>query len=293
VVNRSIFFVPGNKENMMLKSLDVKADVIVWDLEGAVPIPEKDKARQTIGKLLELLPNNNKPIYVRINSLKDNMFNSDLEAIIHPNLHGVMLAKTETSLEVSQIDYRLSDLEISKGIQPGKIRVYCVLETCLGIINAYQIASYSPRVKGISFGADNYTLDLGIKRSQNGRELLHVRDTIALAAGASKVLAIDTIYPDINNEEGLINECRLAKKLGFHGKLAIHPKQVEVINREFLPSIEEMLFAQKVVEAFSKAQAQNIDVVTVDGKTVDLLVLERSKQIIKFKSDSSGGLRNK
>lgn len=283
MITRSILFVPGNKEKMVLKSLSLGADAVVWDLEDGVPLPEKDEARKTIRTALDTLQPGGAPVYVRINSLGANMLESDLKAVVHNNLYAVMLSKTEAPEEVERLENKLSELENKEGIRQGKIKIHCILETCLGVMQAYEIASSSLRVEGISFGAEDFTLDLGTSRSREGAELMHARGVVALAAGGAKVAAIDTVYSDLNDEEGLINECRLARQLGFRGKFAVHPKQIGVINREFSPSEKEIAFAEKVVEAFTRAQAENIGVITVDGKMVDPPIVERARQLIKFK----------
>lgn len=283
MIIRSIIFVPGQKEKMVAKSLGLGADAVVWDLEDAVPLAEKDEARKTIRNALATLPPDSVPVYVRINSVGANMLAADLKGIVHPNLFGVMLAKTESPAEVARVEYLLAELESKNGVKPGQIKIHCILETCLGALRAHEIAGSSPRVDGVSFGAEDFTLDLGTSRSRDGIELMHARGAIALAAGAAKVMAIDTVFSDLNDEEGLTTECRVARQMGFRGKFAIHPKQVEVINREFSPSEKEIVFAEKVVEAFTRAQAENIGVITVDGKMVDPPVVERAKQLLKFK----------
>lgn len=283
MITRSILFVPGNREKMLSKSLAAGADAVVWDLEDAVPAAEKDNARKTIGEMLKNLPSDSVPVYVRINSLDNNVIDSDLAEIVHSNLHGVMLPKTETTDDVRELDKKLAEFEQKNGVDPGKIKIHCIIETCLGVLQAYKIASYSEKVEGISFGAEDFTLDLGTNRSRDGLELMPARGLIALAAGAAKVVAIDTVFSDLGDEEGLINECKLAKQLGFRGKFAIHPKQVEIINREYSPSEKEIAFAEKVMEAYNEAQAKNIGVITVDGKMVDPPVVERAKQLLKFK----------
>ncbi len=280
---RSILFVPGNKEKMLGKSLGAGADSVVWDLEDAVPAAEKNEARRIIYKNLKELPAESVPVYVRINALTSNMLEADLEAIVHSNLYAVMLAKTETADDVVRLEEALVEIENKNGIEQGKIKIHCILETCLGVINAYSIASASDRVEGVSFGAEDFTLDLGTSRSKEGLELAHARGNTVLAAGAAKVAAIDTVYSDLSDEEGFVKECRLARQLGFRGKFAIHPKQVEAINREFSPSEKELEFAEKVVEAFARAQEANIGVITVDGKMIDQPVVEKAKQLLKFK----------
>jgi citrate lyase subunit beta / citryl-CoA lyase len=284
LITRTILFVPGNKEKMLVKSLGSGADALVWDLEDAVPLAEKDLARITICNLLQNRVSTPKAIYVRINSIGAGMLEPDLTHIVYPDLYGVMLSKSESPTQVQELDKALAALEKTRGLTEGAIKIHCILETCLGVLNAYAIASGSPRVDGISFGAEDFTLDLGTSRTRDGMELAFARASVGLAAGAAKVLAIDTVYSDLNDEEGLARECRVARQLGYKGKFALHPKQLDVIHREFSPSESELAYAEKVVEAFNKAQQANIGVITVDGKMVDPPVVERARQLLRLKA---------
>ena len=162
------------------------------------------------------------------------------------------------------------------------MKVQCLLETCLGVIHAYAIATASPRVEAVCFGAEDFTLDLGTPRTRDGVESAYSRAAIAVAAGAAKVFAIDTVFSDLNDEEGLINECRMVRQLGYSGKFAIHPKQLDVINREFSPAERELAFAAKIVEAFNRPENANAGVITVEGKMIDAPILQRARRLLSF-----------
>ena len=281
MIIRSIVFVPGNKEKMLTKSLGLGGDALVWDVEDAVPLVEKDFARTAIGKALDELPADHPPIYVRINPLPTNMLSADLNQIIKPDLYGVMLAKAEYPSQVIELDTELSRLELANGLTPGSIKIHCILETCLGVINAYPLATASSRVDGVSFGAEDFTLDLGTSRSREGIEQAYARSAVTIAAAAAKVMAIDTVYSDLNDEEGLIKEAKDGRQLGFTGKFAIHPKQISFINEAFSPSEKEVEYATKVVTAFKKAEEENLGVITVDGRMVDPPIVKKAQQILE------------
>jgi len=283
LITRTILFVPGNREKMLAKSLASGADALVWDLEDAVALSEKDLARATVGNALRNLDSNSKPIYVRINSVAAGMLEADLTAIVDRGLYGVMLSKAESPAQVQELDAVLTRLEKARGLPTGAIKVNCILETCLGVLGAYPIASSSSRLDGVSFGAEDFTLDLGTARTREGAELALARASVGLAAGAAKVLAIDTVYSDLNDEEGLARECQVARQMGYKGKFALHPKQIDIINREFSPSESELAYAEKVVEAFGKAEQAHLGVITVDGKMVDPPVVERARQLLRLK----------
>jgi citrate lyase subunit beta/citryl-CoA lyase len=180
----------------------------------------------------------------------------------------------------------LSRLERANGLSERAIKVNCLIETCLGVLHAYALATACPRVDGLSFGAEDFTLDLGTARTREGHDLAYARSAVAVAAGAAKVLAIDTVFSDLNDESGLANECRMARQLGFKGKFAIHPKQLATINREFSPSDSEVAYAEKVVLAFRQAQEENRGVITVDGKMIDGPIVERAKLILRLKGEN-------
>ena len=279
---RSMLFVPGDKEKMLLKSLASGADSVIWDLEDAVALKEKQTARATICKTLQNIQSAHVPIYIRVNSLGTNMLDVDLDSVVQQGVYGILFPKAESSSQVKELDSILSRVEKQRGLPEDSVKVQCLLETCLGIIHAYAIASASPRVEAVCFGAEDFTLDLGTPRTRDGIESAYSRAAIAVAAGAAKILAIDSVYSDLNDEEGLVNECRMVRQLGYRGKFAIHPKQLDVINREFSPSESELAFAERIMEAFNRPENVNAGVITVDGKMVDAPILERAKRLVRF-----------
>ena len=279
-----MLFVPGDKEKLLLKSLGLGADAVIWDLEDAVVPAEKEAARAAIGRALGAAPVIHVPVWARINALGCNMLEADLKQVVRPHLSGVVLPKTESAEQVQALDSTLSQLERANGLAEGTIKINCLVETCLGVLHAYAAVTASPRVEGVSFGAEDFTLDLGTARMRDGHDLAYPRSAVALAAGAAKIAAIDTIFSDLNDEEGLANDCRMARQLGFKGKLTIHPKQLKIINREFSPSATEVAYAEKVLMAFRKAQEENRGVITVDGKMIDLPVVERARLTLRMKA---------
>jgi citrate lyase subunit beta/citryl-CoA lyase len=265
---------------MLAKSLAYGADALVWDLEDGVPPAEKANARLTIRRALDALPPGSPVIWVRVNSVVAGMLDADLEAVVHPNLHGVLLSKAESAGQMQQLDTGLASWEKKLGVAAGAVRTHAILETATGVASAQTIAGASSRIEGISLGAEDFTLDLGTSRSKAGVELMHARGCIVLAAAVARVQAVDTVFSDLQDEEGLANESRLARQLGFRGKFAVHPKQVPAINAAFSPSEAELAFARKVVAAFAEAQIGPAGVIVVDGKMVDLPVAERARRLL-------------
>lgn len=278
---RSILFAPADKPAMLRKSLDAGADAVIWDLEDAVAPSGKDAARAAIGEALSALSGPHVPIVVRINALGANTLTDDLERVVTAGLHAVLLPKVESASEIERLDRELTRRERAAGLAEGAIGIHCLIESCLGILNAHAVASASRRVQALCFGAEDFTLDLGVPRTRDGVESAHARAAMALAAGAAKVLAIDTVYADLADSDGLVQECRAARGLGFSGKMAVHPKQIETINREFSPSAAELAYAERVVQAFARAEAEGVGVITIDGKMIDAPVVARARLILR------------
>lgn len=287
VIGRSWIFMPGNKEKMLDKSPTLGADCVVWDLEDGVPRAEKPAARELIASKLADLPAMLQAVqeppryYVRINGTASGVTEEDLRAAVSPHLAGIMMPKVESADEVRLVASYLAALERERGIPEGRTRIIATFETALGVARALEIAWASDRIEGLCFGAEDFTLDLGTSRSREGSELFYARSATVLAAAAARVQAIDTVFSDLNDEEGLRQECARVRQLGFSGKCAIHPRQLPVINQAFSPSDAELEYARRVVEAYEEAQKAGLGVIAVDGKMVDPPVVERSRSLIE------------
>jgi len=281
MITRSMLFAPGDKPAMLRKSLQAGADAVIWDLEDAVAPSAKGDARLALGDALQSLPTQHVPIVVRINALPANMLDDDLAPIVRSDLHAVLLPKAERAEDIRHLDQALDRLERGAGLPDRAIQIHCLIETCAGVVNACSIATASPRIQALCFGAEDFTLDLGVARTREGLELAHARGAVALAAGAARLVAVDTVYADLADTQGLVHECRLARQVGFRGKLAIHPKQVEIINREFEPSEAEVAYARRVVAAFAEAEERQLGVTMLDGRMIDAPIVARAKLILR------------
>ncbi|MCL5957887.1 MAG: CoA ester lyase, partial [Chloroflexi bacterium] len=202
------------------------------------------------------------------------------QSVIHPKLGGLCVPKTETAAELRELDRQVAALEGQRGIPVGATGFVAFLETARGILNVQEIASASPRMIALTLGAEDFTLDMGIARTEEAAELFFPRCQIALAAAAVRIKAIDTVYTDLGNEDGLRRETRLIKSLGFHGKLAIHPKQVQPIHQAFAPSEAEVAYARRILQAFGEAQGTGV--IAVDGKMVDEPVVAKARGILQL-----------
>ena len=279
---RTLLSIPGNREKMIAKAGALPADVLVLDLEDSVPAPEKAKARTMVKDSLAGLARRGQKVFVRINSLASGHMQADLEAVVYPGLDGISFPKPKSSDEVRKAVAIIERLESERGINQGHIKIIPWIETAKGLLSAFDIASASPRVIGLSLGAEDFTLDTGLRRSDEGEELLIPRIMMMLAAKAAEVCAIDTPYNDFNNEKGLLHEALLARNLGFDGKFVIHPSQIEPVNRLFRPTPDETMMAKRIDEAFKAAEAQGFASTSINGKMIDIPQAQRARKLLSI-----------
>ena len=277
---RTLLSIPGNRQNMIEKARALPADVLVLDLEDSVPVTEKAKARAMVRDSIPGVAGKGQKVFVRINSLPSGHAQQDLEAVIVEGIDGISLPKPGSGDEVRQAVSIIERLEGERGIRQGHIKLVPWIETAKGLLTAFDIASASPRVVGISLGAEDFTLDTGIQRSEEGDELFLPRFMIVIAAKAADIIAIDTPYNDFTNEEGLLSEARLARRLGFEGKFVIHPSQIDPVNQVFRPSQEEVAQAKSIDEAFKAAEAQGFASTSLDGKMIDIPQAQRARKLL-------------
>ena len=277
---RTVLSVPGNRENMLEKSKHIHADVILLDLEDSVPPEEKARARSIVKNWIPKIAGNGSKVYVRINPIEGGLAQDDLGSVIMRGIDGISQPKPSTGQDIRKVAEMLTRLEKERGLPEGHIRILPWIENSLGLINAYDIASSSPRINGVIFGANDLVLETGMIRSEDGYELLYPRTKIVIAARAAGVSAIDTPYNNFKDDKGLIRETNLARKLGFSGKFAIHPSQIDIVNRIFRPTEEEIAYAKKVVAAFEEARAKGFASASLDGKMIDIPIAQRALNVI-------------
>jgi len=277
---RTMLSVPANRQKMIEKARDLPADAIVLDLEDSVPVAEKANARAMARDAIAGRVLGGQRVFVRINSLASGLLEQDLEAVVIPGLAGINLPKPGSADDMREVVAIIDRLETERDIDKGHVRLTPWVETARGLLSAFEIASASPRIVGIIFGAEDFTLDTGMQRTETGDELLYPRIMVIIAARAAEVIAIDTPYNDFRDEEGLIRETTLARQLGFQGKYVIHPSQIQPVNQAFRPSPEEVEEARKVVEAFDEAEAQGFASTSVDGKMIDTPIASRARRLL-------------
>ncbi|NOX44502.1 MAG: HpcH/HpaI aldolase/citrate lyase family protein [Caldiserica bacterium] len=277
-LRRSRLYVPGNNARVLAFVDTFAPDCVVLDLEDSVPPGEKDAARFLVREVLTAMDFGDTEVWVRINPLPRGGL-EDLEVVLLGRPHGVCLPKVESPAEVAELAGLLYELEGRYGI-PWMVWIMPVIESPKGVLAAPEIAAASERVTCLAFGAEDYAAETGCERSWEA--LLWARSRIVAAAAAAGIQASDTVFPDIEDEEGLIEETRRAKALGFDGKGAIHPLQIEPIHRALAPAPEELEWARGVVAAAGEAERKGLGAVAYRGKMVDRPVLLRAKRILEM-----------
>jgi len=292
---RTMLFVPGNNMRMLHKAGTLDADAIIIDLEDAVPMDDKETARVFVREGIETVGEGESMIFVRVNGLATGLAGQDLEESVCEGLDGIVLPKAESKKDILEAEAILERIEKEKGLRVGSIIIVPILETAKGILNAAEIVFASKRVAGLSFGAVDFTRDLGVNLSKEGVELSYPRAYVALVARAAGIPAVDTVFIDIMDREGLIRDSKAAKQLGFRGKLLIHPNQIQTVNEVFSPTQQEVEYCTKVVAAFKEAQTRGAGAISLDGKMIDYANYRQAEDtlaiwalIIKSKKTQTG-----
>lgn len=277
---RSFLFVPGNHPDKIRKVFGYGADAVILDLEDACADVDKPAARETVVAALKE-PHEGLG-YIRINAIDTAYCFRDLEAIIGPWLDGIVLPKLEHPEELFAIDWALSQYEQERGLPVGGIDLMPIIETGLGVKNLDQICARPTRMRRFSFGAGDFTRDVGIKWSPDETELGYVRGHMILTARANNLQApIDTVHIDLRDEESFAGSVQTGVKFGFQGKLCIHPKQVALVNQSYSPSAEEIDRARKIIEAFERAETGGSASIQVDGYFVDYPIVEKAYAVVR------------
>ena len=279
---RSLLFVPGNREDMLAKVGNLPADALIPDMEDSVPEGEKKHARELVHKTVKGLAQKGQAVIPRINALSTGLAKEDLAAVVSPQVYGVTVGKVESPWDIREVCSILDDLERQAGLPLGHTRLIPWLESASGIVHAYQIARASSRIVGVTFGAEDFTNDMAIQRSDEGAEVAYPRAVVAVAARAAGVLAFDTPQVNFRDVEGLKRQAQSGLSLGFKGKFAIHPGQLDTINTMFSPSPEEMEYARRVVAAFQEAEARGSGATSLDGKMIDVPIVKRAQSLLEL-----------
>ena len=280
-LRRSMLFVPGSNAAMISNTFIYKPDSIMFDLEDAVALKEKDSARILVAHALQ------HPLYqeietvVRVNPLDSEFGLNDINAVVRAGVDVVRMPKTETAQDVVDMDLAITEIEKACGREVGSTKMLAAIESPLGITQANQIATASKRLIGIALGAEDYVRNLKTERSPEGIELLFARCSILQAARAAGIQAFDTVYSNANNEEGFLKEAALIKQLGFDGKSLVNPRQIELLHNLFAPTQKDVDQAEKIIAAAEEAERNGLGVVSLNGKMIDAPIIDRARLVLE------------
>lgn len=280
-LRRTMMFVPGNNPAMIQDAHIYHPDAIMLDLEDSVTIAQKEAARLLVYHALKTIDYGDTEMVVRINPLSTPYGKKDIEAVVKAGVHVVRMPKTETAEEVKEVEREILRVENSLGC-PGRTKIMAAIESALGVVNAYAIATASDRMMGIALGAEDYCANLKTQRTPEGIELLLARQTIVVAARAAGIDALDTVYSNLNDMETFRKEVELIKKLGFDGKSIINPRQIEIVNEVFAPKEKDIEKAQAIIAAMEEARQKGSGVIALNGKMVDRPVVLRAQRTIEL-----------
>lgn len=279
---RCLLFLPANDMHKAQKASELMVDSIVLDLEDAIPVSEKDNARQALQGILQHLVFEPECL-IRINSVQSSWWQEDIKAAASFSPSGFVIPKVESAKDVIEVSNLLAEVEKEQGFNENKFVLFGLIESALGILNIREIAAAAkdhPRFQALIFGAEDYAASVGVSRSDIGTEVLFARSAVVCAAGAYHLQAIDTVFLDYHAKDALIEECLRVKNLGFTGKLAIHPSQISPIQATFSPTEAEIDEARSLIDAFDTHQQEGRGVFAWKGKMVDMPLVIQARRIL-------------
>ncbi|MDP1675443.1 MAG: aldolase/citrate lyase family protein [Bacteroidota bacterium] len=282
---RTRLYLPGNEPHFFLNAGLHKPDSIILDLEDSVAPSEKDAARILVRNALMNVNFGEAERMVRINPFPLGI--DDLQQTVQYNVQTILIPKCESSARIEEVDSEIDKILKLHNIKRN-IFLIPIIETALGVVKAFEIASASKWNCGLAIGLEDYTADIGVERTKAGTESLFARSTVINAAKAAGIQALDSVFSDVNDEEGLHQSVLEAKAIGFEGKGCIHPRQIKVIHEAFAPTQKEVEYAQRVVDAFNEAKQNGSGVISLGSKMIDAPVVKRAQHIlslVKLNSD--------
>jgi citrate lyase subunit beta/citryl-CoA lyase len=287
---RSWMFVPGDRQRMIEKALSLPVDAIMMDIEDGVTPNEKEIARRQIAASLDFVvgqlkhdPSYRTPArFVRTNAVGTTRMIEDFKAAVRHGLEGLVIPKVETVAQIRIVEDELGRAEVAQHMPGGSVKLLIAIESPIGLFNAYEIASSSARNIGLIFGAEDFTreMNLPVRREAEAVDLIYARSQIATAAAAAHVQAVDGVWVDLNDMEGLKRYARQARRLGMSAISIIHPKQIEAANAAFTPAKEDIDYAREVLKAFEEARSRGAGAVAFRGQLLDFPIVDRARQTV-------------
>jgi len=277
-----MLYIPGNNPAMLQQGGIYGADSLLLDLEDAVALNQKDSARILVRNMLKSIDFYGTEVCVRVNHLDTPFGLEDLEEIVPLQPDAIRYPKTETVEELERLIQIIEAIEDKHNLPHNKMTIHAMIETALGVQNVFRIAKYSKRVDAITIGGQDLTADMNIKSTKDGSGIDLARKMIVMAAKANKIDAIDTVFVDVNDEEGLRKDTEYAKQIGFTGKAVINPRQIDVIHDVYMPTDDEIRKAYRIMKEFKKNKEAGIGVFAIDGKMIDAPVMARAAHVLEL-----------
>lgn len=284
-LRRSMLFIPGSSAAMLSTAFIYKPDSIMFDLEDAVALKEKDSARLLVFHALQHPMYNDIETVVRINPLNTSFGLKDLEAAVRAGVDVIRLPKTDTPEDIYQLEREIVRIEESCGRPVGSTKLMAAIESAVGVINAVAIAKSSDRLMGIALAAFDYVMDMQTERG-DGTELFYARCAVLHAARGAGIDAFDVVYADVNDEAGFLKEVDLIRRMGFNGKSLINPRQIEILHNAYAPTQEEVDYAQRVIAAAEEGERNGLGVISLNGKMIDAPIINHARVVIERKNAS-------
>lgn len=279
-LRRSMLFLPGANAAMLSNSFIYRPDSIMFDLEDAVALREKDTARLLVFHALQHPMYEDIETVVRINPLNTPFGLKDLEAVVRAGVDVVRLPKTDTPEDIYELERHLERIEMACGREIGSTKVMAAIESAIGVINAVAIARSSQRLIGIALAAFDYVMDMQTERG-DGTELFYARCAVLHAARAAGIDAFDVVWSDVNDEAGFLREVNLIRKMGFNGKSLINPRQIDLLHNAYAPTQHEVDHAKLVIEAAEEGERNGLGVVSLNGKMIDGPIINHARMVLE------------
>lgn len=284
-LRRSMLFIPGSSAAMLSTAFIYKPDSIMFDLEDAVALKEKDSARLLVFHALQHPMYNDIETVVRINPLNTPFGLKDLEAAVRAGVDVIRLPKTDSPEDIYQLEREIVRIEENCGRPVGSTKLMAAIESAVGVINAVAIAKSSNRLMGIALAAFDYVMDMQTERG-DGTELFYARCAVLHAARGAGIDAFDVVYADVNDEAGFLKEVDLIRRMGFNGKSLINPRQIEILHNAYAPTQEEVDYAQRVLAAAEEGERNGLGVISLNGKMIDAPIINHARVVIERKNAS-------
>lgn len=279
-LRRTMMFLNAQKPNLLKDPYIYQPDSLMFDLEDAVAIGEKDAARFVLAQTLKNIDYRNCERIVRINGIDTPFWKEDIRCAVYAGCDGIRIPKTESSDDVKKVEREVQEAEREADVKEGSTLLMAAIESAKGVMNLQDICNSSERLFGVALSGGDYTKDLHTVITGTGVELNGARQLMVIAARSAGIQCFDTVYTNLNDMDGFRRETQLIHDMGFDGKSIINPRQISIVHEVYTPTEKEIEFSKKVVEEIEEKTKQGCGVFTVDGKMIDIAFYDGAKRIL-------------